>query len=73
MVVGVEVNRFWTWDRLWNANRIRVVHGSLLELHRHSKNTEAGARFKTLDHNAELKHSYSYLQALLRISISRTA
>ena len=43
---------YWRQDRPWNANRIRVVHGSLLELHRHSKNTEAGVRFKTIDHNA---------------------
>ena len=43
MVVGVEVSRLGTWDRLWGANRIRVVHGYLLERHRHSKNTEAGS------------------------------
>jgi hypothetical protein len=34
---------------------------------------EAGSVSKTHDHNPELKLSYSYLTALLRISISRTA
>src|SRR6266481_1064983 len=67
MVVGIEVSCFGTWDRLWGANRIRVVHGSLLERHRHSKSTEVGS-VQDHDHNAELKHSYSYLQPLPRFS-----
>jgi hypothetical protein len=33
-----------------------------------TRKTPRQVRFKTHDHNAELKHAYSYLQALLRFS-----
>jgi hypothetical protein len=42
MVVGFEVSRFGTWDRVWGASNIRVVHGSLLN-GIVTRNTEAGS------------------------------
>src|SRR5579859_5127154 len=65
MIVGVEVSRFGTWDRLWGSNR--VVHGLFLE--RSWALRRAWAYLvPDHDHNVALKYSYSYLQALFRFS-----
>ena len=56
MLVGFEASCFGTWDRLWGANPICVVHGSLLEGHRHSKSTEVGS-VQDHDHNAVFREA----------------
>ena len=56
MVVGVEASCFGAWDRLWVANRIRVVHGSLRGRHRHPKSTEV-VSVQDHDHNAVFREA----------------